>query len=58
MRADVGTPSQVKSSLTAAADGELWTGQMNEGVKPTETIRCHFLERHGLLDISISVHTL
>lgn len=31
---------------------------MNDGVKPTETIHCHFLDPQGLVDISILVHTL
>lgn len=28
--------------------------QVNERVKPTETVRCHFLEWHELVDISVS----
>lgn len=31
---------------------------MNERVKPTEIIRCRFLDPQGLVDISILVHTL
>lgn len=27
---------------------------MNERVKPTKTVRCHFLEWHELVDISVS----
>lgn len=40
--------------VLVAADWELLLSQVNERVKPTETVPCHFLERHGLLGISAS----
>lgn len=57
VRADgLRTASQAKSVKfpIVAADWELLLSQVNERVKPTETVSCHFLERHGLLDISAS----
>lgn len=40
--------------LTEAADGKLSLDQVNERVKPTENVRCLFLEGHGLVDLSVS----
>lgn len=51
IRADglrIANQAQSIKFLTAAADGELLLSQVNERVKPIETVRCHFLERHGL----------